>query len=312
MLFLACAALAASPARAQRREAFRVGWLSVTANPQIESFRAGMRALGYTEGNGLVIEARDAGGDVAKLHALAGELGRLGMDVVVTVGIYATQAARDALPSTPVVFVSNDSVGQGLVQSRARPGGALTGMELMSDDISTKWLELLAEFLPQATRFVALRAATSNLSQVAPLPGVGASIGKPVTVIDVRASDDYLPAFQAAVRMEAQGMIVLSSAVFHGHRQRIVDLAARFRLPAIYEHRDFPTAGGLISYGPDVRELFTRLASYVDRIFNGAKPADLPVERPTRFELVINLATAKALALVVPPSLLARADEVIE
>jgi putative ABC transport system substrate-binding protein len=299
-------------AQAQRREPVHVGWLTIAPNPQIESFRAGMQALGYIEGRSLTIEQRDAAGDVHRLAGLAADFERHRPDVVVTIGIFATNAARSVLKDIPIIFVTNDPVSWGLVDSLARPGGNMTGLELMSADISVKWLELLAELLPQATRLAAIRAAASTMSQVDPLPAAAASIGRRVAVIDVRDGDGYLPAFEAARHARAQGMIVLSSAIFHAHRRQIVDLAAQFRLPAIYEHRDFTNAGGLMSYGPDVGAVFFRIATYVDRIFRGARPADLPVERPTRFELVVNQRTARTLGLTIPSALLARADEVIE
>ncbi len=272
-----------------------------------------MRDLGYVEGRNLIIEERDAEGNPERLAPLATDLARQKVDVVVAIGGAAARAVREVTKHTPIVFLTNNSVDQGLVDSLPRPGGNLTGLELMSSDISTKWLELIGELLPHASRFVALEFETSaNDAQVQPLLAASRATGKQVAISKVPAAADLARSLEIASRTNAQGMIVLSNATFHAHRKRIVDLAAQFRLPAIYEHRDFVLAGGLMSYGPDLNVVFRRLASYVDRILMGEKPADLPVEQPTRFELVINLKTAKALGLTIPPSILARADEVIE
>jgi putative ABC transport system substrate-binding protein len=291
----------------------RVGWLTIARNPQIESFRAGMRNLGYFEGRNLIIDERDADGSPERLTPLVTDLARQKIDVVVAIGGAAARAAREVGKLTPIVFLTNNSVGQGLVDSLARPGGNLTGLELMSSDISTKWLELIGELLPHASRFVALEfEASANDAQIQPLLSASRTTGKQVAISSVPDAADLARSFEVASRTNAQGMIVLSNATFHAHRKRIVDLAAQFRLPAIYEHRDFVLAGGLMSYGPDLNVVFRRLGSYVDRILKGEKPADLPVEQPTKFELVINLKTARSLGIAIPPTLLARADEVVE
>lgn len=291
----------------------RVGWLTIARNPQIDSFRTAMRDLGYIEGRNLIIEERDAEGNPERLTPLVTDLARQNTDVMVAIGGAAARAAREGGKLTPVVFLTNNSVGQGLVDSLARPGGNLTGLELMSSDISTKWLELLGELLPYASRFVALEfEASANDAQIQPLLLAGRTTGKHVAIDIVHDAADLARSFDIASRTNAQGMIVLSNATFHAHRKRIVDLAAQYRLPAIYEHRDFVLAGGLMSYGPDLNVLFRRLGSYVDRILKGQKPGDLPVEQPTNFELVINLKTAKSLGIAIPPTLLARADEVVE
>lgn len=300
-------------ARTQQRGMARVGWLTIARNPQIDSFRTAMRDLGYIEGRNLIIEERDAEGNPERLTPLVTDLARQNTDVMVAIGGAAARAAREGGKLTPVVFLTNNSVGQGLVDSLARPGGNLTGLELMSSDISTKWLELLGELLPYASRFVALEfEASANDAQIQPLLLAGRTTGKHVAIDIVHDAADLARSFDIASRTNAQGMIVLSNATFHAHRKRIVDLAAQYRLPAIYEHRDFVLAGGLMSYGPDLNVLFRRLGSYVDRILKGQKPGDLPVEQPTNFELVINLKTAKSLGIAIPPTLLARADEVVE
>jgi putative ABC transport system substrate-binding protein len=299
--------------RAQQRGTARVGWLTIARNPQIDSFRAGMRDLGYIEGRNLTIEQRDAEGDPVRLVALASDLARGKVDVVVAIGGAAARAIREVYSPAPIVYLTNNSVGQKLVDSLARPGGNLTGLELMSPDISTKWLELIGELLPYASRFVVLEfEASANDAQAQPLLSASRATGKEVVISSVLDVADLSRTFENASRAGAQGMIILSNATFHAHRKRITDLAAQFRLPAIYEHRDFVVAGGLMSYGPDLNVVFRRLASYVDRILKGTRPADLPVELPTRFELVVNLKAAKALGLTIPPALLARADEMIE
>lgn len=299
-------------ARPQQQVMARVGWLTLAQNPQIDSFRVGMRDLGYIEGRDLTIEARDAEGHSERLAALATDLVQQKVDVVVTVGATAARAAREVTQTIPIVFITNNSVGQGLVNSLARPGGSLTGLELMSPDISAKWLELLGELLPPATRFIALQFGSSEDPQVPPLLTAAKSLGKQVSIGKAKGISDLVRVIEAASLADMQGLIVLSNSNFHANRRRVVELAAQFRLPAMYEHRDFVAIGGLMSYGPDINTMFRRIAFYVDRILKGKKPIDLPVERPSKFELVVNLTTAKALGLQIPPSILARADEVIE
>ncbi len=299
-------------ARTQQHAMARIGWLTLAQSPQIDSFRAGMRDLGYVEGRNLTIEQRDAEGHPERLAALASDLARQKVDAVVAVGGTAARGAREVTKTIPIVFMTNNSVDQGLVNSLARPGANLTGLELMSADISSKWLELIGELLPHATRFMALQFGSAEDSQTPPLLTASRSIGKQVSIGKVSDIVDLVRVLEGASLTDVQGMIVLSSSTLHANRKRIVEVAAQFRLPAIYEHRDFVEVGGLMSYGPDVNAMFRRLAIYVDRILKGKKPADLPVELPTKFELVINMKTAKALGITIPPSILARADEVIE
>jgi putative tryptophan/tyrosine transport system substrate-binding protein len=194
----------------------------------------------------------------------------------------------------------------------ARPGGNFTGVDMMAVEINAKWVELLEELLPRASRLFALAHPTSNRIQIQSVVEASRSRGKLLTVIDVDDMKELEPVFERLAAMRAEGLIVLASAVFHGYRKEIVERAARFRIPAIYEHRDFVTAGGLMSYGPDIDAVFRRIAYYVDRILKGAAPSDLPVEQPTTFNFTINVKAAKALGLTVPPSVLSRADEIIE
>jgi putative ABC transport system substrate-binding protein len=305
-------AILAMAARAQEPRRARVGWLTGTSNPQIASFRAGMRNLGYVEGRDWVLEERDAGGELSRLEDLAAELASLPVDVLVAVGFTAARPAHRTVRHIPIVTMTNDFVSRGFGASIARPGGNVTGVEMMAVEFNVKWLELLAELLPQATRFAALAHPSGNPEQARLIAEAGRSRGMSLTIIQIEDRKALEPAFERVAALGAEGLIVLASAVFHGIRRDIVDLAARFRIPAIYEHRDFVAAGGLMSYGPDVDAVFTRIAYYVDRILKGASPAELPIEQPTKLDFVVNLKTAKALGLTVPPGLLLRADELIE
>jgi putative ABC transport system substrate-binding protein len=298
-------------AAAQQRTA-RVGWLSSVANPQIAAFRTGMAALGYTEGRNLVIEVRDAAGSLERLPALARELERARLDVLVTIGFVATMPAREHTSNLPIVFVSNDSVELGFADSLARPGGRMTGVELLGFEINAKWVEMLVELLPGATRFAALEALPSRETRVQGVHETARSLGKTVTVHSIARAEELDDAFASIAAARAEGLLVLPSAVLHGLRARITALAERHRLPAVYEHSDFAEAGGLMSYGADIAVMFRRLAHHVDLILRGVRPGDIPVEQPTKLELVINLKTARRLGLAVPESLLVRADEVIE
>jgi putative ABC transport system substrate-binding protein len=297
---------------AQQRRLARVGWLTATHNPQIESFRAGMRELGYLEGRDWVLEERDADGNLDRVRDLAAELANQRIDVLVAVGFTAAKPAQEAVGSLPVVTMTNDFIGRGFAKSIARPGGNFTGVEMMAVDINVKWVELLEELLPGAARFFALAHPTGNRFQAQSVAEASRSRGKSLMIVDVNDIKELGPVFERLAAMRAEGLIVLASAVFHGYRQEIVELAARFRIPAIYEHRDFVTAGGLMSYGPDIDAVFRRIAYYVDRILKGAAPGDLPIEQPTTFNFVVNIKAAKALGLTFPPSVLFRADEIIE
>jgi putative ABC transport system substrate-binding protein len=260
----------------------------------------------------LTIDQRDAGGQVEWLGGLAVELGLLKPDAIVAIGFVAAGAVREVIKAIPIIFVSNDSIEQGFVDSLARPGGMMTGIELMGDDLSAKWLEFLKEVLPSLDRVGLLEALPAREGRKQALLAAAGSLGKKIVLKQVGRPDELPGAVEAIAAAGTQGMIVLPSALFHGAQKQVVGLAARHRLPAIYEHRDFVEAGGLMSYGPDIGTMFRRLADYIDRIVKGASPATMPVERPIKFELVVNLKTATSLGITVPESLLARADEVIE
>ncbi len=285
---------ASGGAGAQPARTVRIGWLTTGPHPFIADFRQGLRELGYVEGRDLVIEERYAGATPGRLAELAAELVRLKVDVVVASGLTATAVAREAITGLPVVSISGDPVGAGLVASLARPGGNITGLSILSTEMAAKWVELFHAGFPQVTRIGLLwDGGVISIARDA-AQAAGRSLHLELPVLAVRQPDDLKRAFQDAVRARAGGLVVLSSPLFAAHKQRIVGLAAQHRLPAMYEHRDFVEAGGLMSYGPDLRDVFRRAAVFVDKILKGAKPADLPVEQPTKFELVINSATRES------------------
>jgi len=293
---------------------YRVGYLSSAANV-FEPFRDALRDLGYVEGRNLTMEARLAAGRLDQLPALAAELVRARVDVIVAVSPPAIQAAKDATTTIPIVmaFSSVDPVGSRFVASLGRPGGNITGVAMIADEISGKRVALLKEMLPLATRIAVLTQAnhTSSPSQVNAARPAAKDLGIELDVVEVRDSRDYDAAFAAVIK-RAPGLFVVANPTFFDDRQRLAAIAAKHRLPILCEWREMAEAGCLMSYGPNISDLYRRAAAYVDRIARGAKPADLPVEQPTKFELVINMKTARALGLTIPQSLLLRADEVIQ
>jgi putative ABC transport system substrate-binding protein len=315
-LVVALLALAflAAPLAAESQSAGKVqiGWLTTAPHPFLEAFRQGLRDLGWVERQNLVIEERYAGGRPERLADLATELIKLKVNVIMVSGAAATRAAHRASASAPVVFVTGDPVSDGIVASLARPGGNVTGLALMNTEVSAKWVELIREVLPGTPRIVILWDPSASRPQLQVAEAAARSLQLQVRTLEARSAEEIDRAFQVAVSDRAGALVPLSSAFFAAEKQRIAGLAARHRLPIVYEHRDFVEAGGLMSYGPDLRDVFRRAAGYVDKILKGARPADLPVEQPTKFELVVNLKTAKALGLTIPPSVLARADELIE
>jgi putative ABC transport system substrate-binding protein len=324
-LTLAGAGTLAAPlaAGAQQMRMATIGWLDPESRPDaLNPFRQTMKELGWVEGSNFVIEQRSAHGDVGQYPELAAELVRRKVDVLVTDGSPATKAAQKATTAIPIVFVSGNPIAQGFVASLSRPGGNLTGVAIITGDLNPKRIELLKQAVPGLARLAiledqsALRLAPSD----AHLPGnwqaieaAARQLGIQMTPArGVRKPDDLDAAFALFVKERAGGVLVLASAFFSSQAPRLASLAARNRLPAIYEHQGFIEAGGLMSYGPSHRDTFRRLAVYADKILKGAKPADLPVEQPTKLELAINLKTAKALGLTIPQSLLGRADHIIE
>ena len=279
------------------------------------AFLQGLQQLGWTDGRNLRIDYRFGEGDADKMRKYAAELVALAPEVILASGTASVAPLLQATHTVPIVFVQvTDPVGAGFVDSLARPGGNATGFLLFEYAISGKWLELLKEIAPHVNRVGVIRdsAQTAGTGQFAVIQSVAPSVGMEVSTINVRAASEIERSVSAFARSANGGLIVTASALSVVHRDLIVTLAARHKLPAVYYRRLYATAGGLISYGPDVTEQNRRAASYVDRILKGEKPADLAVQAPTKYETVINLKTAKALGLTVPTALLTRADEVIE
>ena len=279
-----------------------------------DAFRQGLLEVGYTDGRNIRIEERWADGRPERFQNLLADLLRLKVDVLVAASTPGAVAAKQATPTVPIVFVGvSDPVGLSLVESLARPGGNLTGLSTASGErFAGKWVELLKEVAPQASRVAVLFNPLQPTPALLAMEMAAMTLGMRLHEIDVRDESELDAAFTTMARDGAKGLVVVTDPFTLRNRARIVGLAATRHLPAVYGFGEFARTGGLMAYGPNVREMFRRAATYVDRILKGAKPADLPVEQPTKFELVINLRTAKALGLTIPPSLLLRADEVIQ
>jgi len=319
--------LLAAPLAAEAQQAAkvaRIGYLSpnLATGPHLrEAFRQGLRDLGYVEGRNLVIEYRDAEGKVERLPALAAELVALKVDVIVTEGgnTVVPLAAKQATRTLPIVFATAaDAVGSGLVTSLARPGGNVTGLDSLSTELVGKRLELLTQAVPGVGQVAVLwlPGVYGERTEKEMLTGAEvAARGLKVRVQFVEATRDPADlgrAFSDMTMARAGALTVLPNNMFRREHRRLLDLAARHRLPAVYPWRDLVDTGGLMSYGASLTDLSRRAATYVDRILKGAKPGDLPVEQPTKFELVINLKTARTLGLTIPPSVLSQADRIIE
>jgi putative tryptophan/tyrosine transport system substrate-binding protein len=309
-------------ARAQQGERMRrIGVLMpiATDDPEgqtrIAAFQQGLQQLGWTDGRNVRIETRWSRGNATITLKYVAELVALAPDVILATGSNTMGPLLQATRAVPIVFVTvPDPVGAGFVDSLARPGGNATGFTAFEYGLSGKWLELLKEIAPGVTRAAVIRdpAITAGIGQFAAIQSMAPSIGVEVSPVNVRDAGEIERAVTAFARAPNSGLIVTGSALAVTHRDLIVMLAARHKLPAVYWDRLLVTAGGLISYGPSITDQYRRAAVYVDRILKGEKPSDMPVQAPTKYELIINLKTAKALGLTVPPSLLARADEVIE
>jgi putative ABC transport system substrate-binding protein len=318
------AALLAAPRASEAQQAAKVSRIGVlmSPNPRREAFLQGLRDLGYVDGRNIVvdgrnivIEYRDSEGKPERLPALAAELVALKVDVIVTGSTPATVAAKQATKTLPIVFAAaGDPVMSGLVTSLARPGGNVTGLSLINPELMGKRLEHLKQVVPEVTRMAVLWAGRSGerAGNDKDAESAARALGMQLQFVEARSPADLDRAFSDMTRARAGALIVWGSNMFNNERTRLVDLAAKNRLPAVYPWREFVDAGGLMAYGANLADLFRRAATYVDKILKGAKPADLPVEQPTKFELIINLKTAKALGLTIPPSLLGRADEVIQ
>jgi putative ABC transport system substrate-binding protein len=307
-------------ARAQQTERMRrVGVLmNLTADDpegqaRLAAFLQGLQQLGWTDGRNVQIDYRWAAGDAGRFHRYAEELLALAPDVILASATPSVQALQQATRTVPIVFANvGDPVGMGLVASLARPGGNITGFTPLEFGFGAKWLELLKEIAPRVTRVAVLRDLTIGPAQLSAIQAVAPSFGVELSAVGVRDADEIERTVAAFARSSNAGLIVTASTSAVVHRDLITMLAARHRLPAVYSFRYFVTAGGLISYGANSIDMYRLAAGYVDRILKGEKPADLPVQAPTKYELVINLKTAKALGLEISATVLARADEVIE
>lgn len=309
-------------ARAQQPpgKTYRIGYLSqgsaTSAPGLLEAFRQGLRELGWIEGRNIVIEYRFAEGQVDRLAGLADELVGLKVDLIAATTTPASLAAKDATKAIPIVGISFDNpLLLGLVASLARPGGNVTGLSYSAGpEIFGKDLELLRELLPDLRRVAVLSNSMgpNHALMINNIETAASSLGVQLLILDARKPDEFDAAFQAMAKDSVAGLFVFGDPMFSVHRVRLAELAVKNRLPTMYTNKPHVEAGGLMCYGPNFVDVWRRAAAYVDKILKGEKPADLPVEQPTKFELVINLKTARALGITVPPTILARADEVIE
>jgi putative ABC transport system substrate-binding protein len=309
-----------SPVEAQQSAKIpRIGYqvdapVSATA-ARIEGFRQGLRELGYVEGKNIIIEMRSSEGNPDHRNEIAADWARLKVDVIVSAGPTVTRALREATSTIPIVMGQDtDPVGSGFVASLARPGGNITGLSALSPEMSGKQLELLKEIMPKLSRAAVIGNSTN--------PGDAQSLRETVLAagafeiylryLDVQDAKDIEPVIRAAAKGRADALLMLGNPILNAHRKQIVDLAAKHRLPATYARPEFIDAGGLLYYGTNSNDLFRRAATYVDKILKGAKPAELPVEQPIKFEFIVNLKAAKQIGLTIPPKVLARADKVIK
>ena len=318
-LYTVLPALCVSADAQQPTKIPRIGLL-FTATPsaaaaRIEAFRQGLRELGYAEGKNILIEQRYAEGKLNHMNELAAELVRLKVDVIVTVGPAATRPAKEATTAIPIVMgVDDDPVGNGFVASLARPGGNITGLATLAPEIGGKQLELLKEIVPRLSRVAVLGTSTQpgNAQSLREAELAAGALAVKLQYLDVLRPEDIEAVFRTASNGRADAVLVLRAPIFFSHRKQIVDLAAKKQLPAMYYTTEYVEEGGLMTYGVSITDLFRRAATYVDKILKGAKPAELPIEQPTKFELVINLKTAKQIGLAIPTNVLARADKVIK
>ena len=308
------------PAQAQQLAKIpRIGFL-IASSPatnaaRVEAFRQGLRELGYVEGKSIVIEFRSAEGKFDRLPDLAAELVRLKVDVIVTSGPVPTRSSKKATNTIPIVMAqAGDPVGSGFVTSLARPGGNITGLSTLAPEISGKRLEFLKETVPKLLRVAVFGTSNypSNEQSLKETELAAGALGLKLQYVDILAPKDIDRAFREASKGRADAVLVLTSPVFNSQRTQVVTLAAKSRIPTIYPQSLFVEEGGLMTYGVNVADLYRRAATYVDKILKGARPGDLPVEQPTKFEFVINLKAAKQIGLTIPPNLLARADKVIK
>ena len=294
----------------------RVGVLSggpAKPNPSLDAFRQSLLALGWVEGRNVTIEARFADGKMDRLAGLAMDLVRLDVQVIVAGPSTVAQAAHQATATIPIVMVGvGDPIRLGFVKSLHHPGGTMTGVASLLPELEAKSFQLLAELVPRLTRVAVLLNPDNPLHEVKDAEAAAKLVGLQLVTVQARTPEEFPAAFAAIAKAHAGAVDIWGDPVFGRHRAVLIDLATKARLPTMFKARENVVAGGLISYGPDFVDLYRRAASYVDKILRGTKPADLPVEQPTKIDLVVSLKTAKALGLTVPPSLLLRADQVIE
>jgi putative tryptophan/tyrosine transport system substrate-binding protein len=313
LLFALCV-----PAQAQQTGKIpRIGYISGSPpnSERTDAFRLGLRELGYVEGKNIVIEWRSAEGKLDRLPALAADLVRLKVDVIVTPGATSTRAAKEATSTIPIVMTQDpDPIGNGFVASLARPGGNITGLSNLNRELSGKRLELLKEVVPKLSRVAVFGTSTfpGNAQNKKETELAAGALGVKLQYLDVLGPKDIDAAFRGASKGRAEAVLAMGGGVLNSLRAQIVELAAKSRLPAIYFFREFVEDGGLMSYGVSLTDLDRRAAVYVDKILKGAKPSDLPVEQPIKFEFIINLKAAKQIGLTIPPNVLARADKVIK
>jgi putative ABC transport system substrate-binding protein len=320
--FVLCAMLSALGGSAEAQQPAkipRIGYLvagALSANAaRTEAFRQGLRELGYVEEKNILIEWRSAEGKLDRLPALVAELVRLKVDVIVTAGAAGTRPAKEVTATIPIVMSQDpDPVGNGFIASLARPGGNVTGLSSLIADLSGKRLELLKEIFPKLSRVAVFETSTNagNAQQLRETKLAAGALGIKLQHLDILGPEDIETVFRAATNGRADAVLVLNSSVTASHRKQLADLAAKSRLPATYPRSEYVEDGGLMSYGMSYTDLDRRAATYVDKILKGAKPADLPVEQPTKFEFIINLRAAKRIGLTIPPNVLARADRVIK
>ena len=316
--FVTLVLLSLQPADAQQPKKIpRIGFLSARpgVDPLEEAFRQGLRDLGYIEGQNIVIEWRFAKGKADLFRDFAAELVRLKVDVIVTGTPPGVRAVKQATNTIPIVMVTGDAVGSGLVSSLARPGGNITGLSFLGPEVRGKQLELLKEAFPKISRVVVFTdpaiSSASSPDSVTDIE-IGRQLGLQLQMLEVQGPDEFESSFKTAAERRAGAILIRAHPLFGVNRKRFADLAAKSGLPAIYPWEEFVEVGGLMAYGPSITDVYRRAATYVDKILKGAKPADLPVEQPTKFELVINLKAAKQIGVTIPQAVLYRADRVIK
>jgi putative tryptophan/tyrosine transport system substrate-binding protein len=314
LLLAPCSAAQAQQQAIIPRIGFLAGVSRTAISARMEAFRQGLRELGYVEGKNVVIESRYAEENLNRLPALAAELVRLKLDIIITGGPPAIRSAKEATSIIPIVMgFDSDPVGNGFAVSLARPGGNVTGLSALSPEISGKQLELLKEIVPKLSRVAVIgsSAEPANARTLRETELAARVFGLKLQNLDIRDSRNLDTAFEAAIKGRADAALVLPSPFAFGERIQLVDLAAKNRLPAMYGSSEYVEAGGLMTYGVSFTDLFQRAATYVDKILKGAKPAEMPIEQPSKFDFIINLKSAKQIGLTIPPNVLARADRVI-